>query len=527
VRIALELRSQLLHQLAMLEVSHEQIRAQQDRSWTMRLLAALQHADECEQREIFRTLSELADPRSLGPLRALLANVSTDTARRAACAQALRDMPDSVNDAQISSWRRSGDAVLEEYALHWMHRGHTAELAAILTHPAHPYFRAAVDTLVYGFEAPLYQNWKVGALSHAGAEVRRVAASVLHWDEPLCAREPLVNCLRDAHAEVAAEAARTLSYYPAIRVIRALEGHAELAGARASLTSLLDDFQQALADAPPGPIRDHLLSWMKPIAPQLAAAAKPGGAALIAAAAGAHTAISAPPARSVAPEPPRTSAQLMAWLLIADDVWSEKLYAFRRAVDLTDAQAHAADLAGYFVAHADASVRAAGCQLLAELGQAHALRQLMHDPVFLVRKSAVYAISILAPEQFCAESLWLHLARLDTASTHAYETLVSYARHAVPAAAIPRLVLLVLEDEREVVRREAVHQLAKLADHAAAVTALEQLMPLLAEPPRVTWSVHLALLDAARQFRLRPPLDHLLEVDDLHMQVALARLLHG
>jgi len=52
---------------------------------------------------------------------------------------------------------------------------------------------------------------------------------------------------------------------------------------------------------------------------------------------------------------------------------------------------------------------------------------------------------------------------------------------------------------------------------------VEKLMGLLAEPPPVTWALHIALLEAIAKLGVaRPDVRQLHTVDNLHMQVALA-----
>lgn len=66
----------------------------------------------------------------------------------------------------------------------------------------------------------------------------------------------------------------------------------------------------------------------------------------------------------------------------------------------------------------------------------------------------------------------------------------------------------------------AVHHLADLG----AAQEVGQLAGLLLEPPAVTWALHLALLDAITDLGLPPPdIRHLREVDNLHVQAAVAR----
>ncbi len=51
-----------------------------------------------------------------------------------------------------------------------------------------------------------------------------------------------------------------------------------------------------------------------------------------------------------------------------------------------------------------------------------------------------------------------------------------------------------------------------------ATREVESLLPLLDEPPGVTWTTHIELLDGIRKLGLPiPPLDHLAAIDNLHL----------
>ena len=72
---------------------------------------------------------------------------------------------------------------------------------------------------------------------------------------------------------------------------------------------------------------------------------------------------------------------------------------------------------------------------------------------------------------------------------------------------------------------ECIHlgALSGLADHEAT-EAIRELLPRLRERPRVTWAFHIDLLEAAAEFSLPlPGISHLWAVDNLDMQVALAK----
>ncbi len=138
-----------------------------------------------------------------------------------------------------------------------------------------------------------------------------------------------------------------------------------------------------------------------------------------------------------------------------------------------------------------------------------------------MRKAAAYHCAALAPDPALAPILWRHLHAPGTASTHARETLASWVVHVDRAAAVAPLVGLVREDPRESVRTRAVEALVGLE----AREAVRELCALLQAPPRVTWAVHLAILEGCLALAVDPgPLAMLDEVDALHVQLALARL---
>ncbi|HVK66240.1 MAG TPA: hypothetical protein VM694_17275 [Polyangium sp.] len=93
-----------------------------------------------------------------------------------------------------------------------------------------------------------------------------------------------------------------------------------------------------------------------------------------------------------------------------------------------------------------------------------------------------------------------------------------FARTRTAEDAIPRLAKLAAHDEREPLRLHAIYALTRL-DAARAIE------PLLEAPPLMTWSVHVALLEACRTLGLAPRgLDALREVDNLDVQQAITRI---
>ncbi|MDI1428278.1 hypothetical protein [Polyangium sorediatum] len=127
----------------------------------------------------------------------------------------------------------------------------------------------------------------------------------------------------------------------------------------------------------------------------------------------------------------------------------------------------------------------------------------------------------MTPNVRVAERAFRHLSDPRTTTTHAYETLDTYVAQAPAEETIPHLANLAAHDERETLRLHAVYALTKLD----AARELETLLPLLDAPPLVTWSVHIALLEACHKLHLAPRgLDALARVDNLDLQRAIARI---
>ena len=168
--------------------------------------------------------------------------------------------------------------------------------------------------------------------------------------------------------------------------------------------------------------------------------------------------------------------------------------------------------------HDDADVRALAAGWVAAWHDEPGLHTLLDDDAFLVRKAAAYAYAALPPDPSVAARLLAHLHRAGVASTHARETLCSYAVHARPDEALPILAALARDDRRESVRHTAIDLLTMRGARALLAAGL-------AAPPRITWAVHVALLEAARRLALPAPAAADLEdVDSLAVQVALAEL---
>ena len=104
---------------------------------------------------------------------------------------------------------------------------------------------------------------------------------------------------------------------------------------------------------------------------------------------------------------------------------------------------------------------------------------------------------------------------------HATETLGTFVAHAGRADAVPKLFSMAADPARpENLRRAAVHELNVFE----AADAVGRLTGLLAEPPAVTWALHIAVLEAVADLGLSAAgVADLTAVDNLHVQAAVAR----
>lgn len=155
-------------------------------------------------------------------------------------------------------------------------------------------------------------------------------------------------------------------------------------------------------------------------------------------------------------------------------------------------------------------MRERGAAWLAAFGDHATLQKLAReDEAFMVRKSAMEGLALVPVTPAVAAFAWEHLHAPGTSGAHASETLRTYVAHAPDEEARSRLLGLARSGAREAraaLRAQAVTELCGLE----ARPELARLIPILEEEPAVTWSVHLALLDAA--LRLDLPLPALLRL---------------
>jgi HEAT repeat protein len=501
------------------KLPHAEIRESADRSYTGLLVERLAQPDlpEEERDEVVCSLLQLVDPRAEPLLLRLLEDRAAPVEVRKAASWVLRGNGFDHDRRWLHAAWQDGDAVLRRHALLCMDRADADIVTAVASDPEHPLHGDAILAMEFGFQEPRFQALKIAALDHPDPRVREIACDTLLWDEPLAAEAPLLRRIHDEVPAVAISALKTLAYYPSqhcLRQVAELRAH-ENAAIRETAERVFDDLRDSFlwsaSRHTDEAARGYMRAWIRPVWDLLA----PTEEDLAPPSAGG-------PAPAPAPGERISAAVVMAQLGDPSGPWAERRGLLYKLDADAFSMADRAALMPFLCTHPDADVRGNAARLLACWGEADALLNMLHDPRFNVRKSAMYHLGTLPPDPAIARRAWAHLGEASTTSTHAYETLVTYVAHAPREEAIPRLVTLAREDERESVRYQAVHSLRK----AGAREALGGLMSLLEEPPQVTWGVHIALLESATELGLSAPgIGTLRQVDDAYVQEAIARYL--
>lgn len=489
-------------------IPHEAIRRSGDRAWTLRLVAALPAATDEARHEIARTLAWLEDPRAVGPLSAWLVDRSAPTALRECASDLLTGEYDPPVGDQLRAWWASDDPVLRRHALGCMGPNEADVVLSVAADPAHPLQVDALRAMISGFEEPHHHAILIDALAHPDAAVRSTAADVLVMEEPAAAELPLLSCATDADPDVACAAIETLAYYPTRRVVRALAAIRDDADRDPDLRDAADAALREIAGSaasrargPDDPRHLALLAWVAPIRDPLGLT---------------DADLAVLPREPVARPPVVANADPHALGRALDDP-DFPLGALRslleRLVAAAD-RAHAS-LGSRLLRHADPVVRSYGVAHAAAIGDTDDVVAALDDPSRQVRAAAGYHLRSLPVDPKVAPLLWSLMSR--ETGFRASEALESWLVHAAPDEVPGRLVALVHTDRRSRVGHVAVRELAR----RGAVAAIRTLLPLLNEPPRGTWALHLALLHAAATLGLPIGPHGLDEVDHLDVACAL------
>jgi hypothetical protein len=494
-----------------------------DRRWTSRLMERLVAPDlpDGELDKLVGAVQAVSDPRSFAELESILCHCARGAHVREAAGAILRGLHHvtfDVSPDKLRDWWLEGDAVLRKLSLSFMDGARCPDIVmSVAADAEHSLQSHALDQMDFWFDLPHQQAVKITGLSHPAANVRVAAAKVLLWDEPIEAERPLLQASGDLVPEVAAEVANTLEYYPSVCVLSRLHelmGHANdkvrdeaadsFQSIRNQLLIRLGDRDRRLAE--------HIRRWLQAVWDVLAFSDE-----------------ELRPAQGEdrsAPQKQALDAMPLEelWTLLVDPEVSPLVLGDRMRSNNWSSynDAERRRLRPMLLTHADQLVREQAAWVFAAWRDTDGLLELLRAADFCVRKNAMYNLGQLQPTWRIADVAWKHLDLADTLGIHATETLATFVRHAASEVAVRRLSWVGADHgRRENVRAAAVHHLASLG----AGDQIGQLVGLLSEPPAVTWALHLALLEAITALKLATPdISFLRDVDDLYVQVAMARI---
>jgi HEAT repeat protein len=500
---------------------YAQITDSADRRWTFRLLDRLTAPDlpGDERADLVEALTAVSDRRAVPILERVLADRSRKATTREAAGTVLRDMPDldvDWSEDTLRRWWFAPDPILRRHSLLSMSAADCPDVVrAVAADPAHPLRATALGRMTFFFDAPADLRLKVAALADPDPAVRETAAAILFWDEPVAAEAALVVAAADPVEEVAVEAIRTLQYYPTLRVIRCLHRLLDHPSgrvrdpARGGFENIRSECLRCLRDGDPR-ASARVRLWLDPVWGLLSYSPEELDPP-------AESSYTPPPAREARPPSISDLLRLLADPDTSPEVLGEVLWSSAwEEVPVDDRRR----VRPVLLHHPDTLVRGRGTVPLRAWADAEGLLALVDDPDFGVRKSAVYRLGLLPPSARIAAVVWEHFLRLRVFGVHATETLDAFVAHADRGEAIPKLFAIAADPARpERLRVSAVNHLAGLE----AVDEVGGLGGLLAEPPAVTWALHVAVLEAFADFHLAAgDVSRLDGVDNVFVQSAVA-----
>lgn len=504
-------------------IPFEDIRRLKDRSWSIPLAELVERGQIEDKDEICQTIAALEDPRIPTRLLRVLEDINHPAAAREVAADALNECANVDTAEQRRAWWQSGDFLLMRHAIRMAERTETDLLMSVLADPSSLFYVDALSVIQW-WEEPRFQQILMGALRHVNPVVRETAADCLVWEQPNDAAGDLLRLAADAqYGDVAIGAMNTLNYYSTQEVLLRfnellLEGPTDLhenyqAGADYVREEFIGGCRWAMSKN--SNVRDYLLVWLQPVLHLF----KPGDFDAQDCEASISGAESANGFGSGSPEPLIAVDEMISDLDDANGCWADKISRYCRHSDwswLTEGES--IRLVQFLSAHKDPTLRQLACSIAGHRGLSDLLFELLQDPISWVQKSAAYNSRMIGCEQRFEERLWQLLIDPGTQGCIATEVLESYLVHTNDPFVNARLQKLALEDARPSVQAAAVSALQKRAARAE----IDSVKHLLQAPLFNNWWLHRTLLDACAELKLSAKIDHLLSVDDVYLQVALA-----
>ncbi len=497
-------------------IPFDDIRRLQNRSWSIPLVEMIERGEVEDAEEICRTIGALEDPRLSGRLLQILEDVERPSVVRELAADALNESVNIDTAEQRRQWWQSGDFLLMRHAVRMAESTENDLLLEILKDGSSPFYVDALNVIQW-WEEPCFQIFLATALKHDDPSARETAADCLVWEQPNGAATDLLRLAADARYEdVAIAAMNTLNYYATQEVLLRFtellrDGPEELrenyqAGTEYVRQEFIDGCRWAMRRDTA--VRDHLLMWMQPVIHlfnpedfQISDRASTNSR-------GTKTV-----------QPSMTVNEIIADLGEPDACWADKLHKYNGNYDWSRlAEGDAVRLVQFLAAHEDVNVRELACSIAGHRKLSDLLFYLLNDPTSRVKKTASYHSRMLSREPRFRDRLWQILMSPDTRGFFATETLESYLVHANDLPVDVPLKELVLEDKRPSVKAAAVSALHK----RGARDEIDSVSCLLQEPAFNNWWVHRNVLDACAELRIAASIEHLLMVDDVYLQIAVA-----
>lgn len=378
-------------------------------------------------------------------------------------------------------------------------------------------------TLSSGFDHARYLRHLIPAFEHPQEEVRQAAAGAAKWQEPFFAEPGLHRAALDASFEVADEAWETLCYFDAQASLRF--AHEQCSAEDETLREFAKNCFRYLSDDFVGSLRNadstgHLQRWLEPVQALL----EPVLPEVKTSSDGPLPAVPNKPSPRPTPIWLQSAGAFRARFGDLDRPWAELEMELWNPDWSGVPELARPKFVKMLADWPDAVVRARAGYAFAAWNEIDALSELMRDPCWRVRVSARYAARTLTKgASAIADVLWDQLPGLPGVAAH--EALDSAVALSERYLWVPRCADILAEPAHEdELRIRALWTLdaGKARDEIAAN------LRWLSRPAEINWSLHSFLLDSAHSLGLDcPDWSHLLDVDDLGLQVSLTDLVRS
>ena len=516
------------------------------RIWSMRLVDRLRNEleDDEEMEAILSLMEEFDDFRVEAPLTEIVLDSTLTDEIRNQASLALLKLTTSETPVQRAAWWLSGDLVLMRHAIRVFDPEIPEEatrVETLATDPTHDLHIDAIEALSWSFSEPRFQEIKIKALSHVNPLVRKAAAKALYWDQPVCAENALLIAASDPDDDVAVAAHNTLNWYSSKNVL--LKFHELRCQGRPELLLCHNDSFRYLLDECLGKqdwfhsdsarevmASEHYKAWLSPLW-EILGLYEPTAEILTEVnneeaddqqkeETESEDATNSPQSKSDMPMR-STIAEVIANYSNHDTphkTYMDSEYDWNSFPDT-----ERTELKDFFLASPDHLVRCISTAAFVKWNDTDTMVRLINDSNLTVRRTACWRATEMPPNQAIRQALIAVLNNKQTTGSFFSETLDAYLVHAnhideEQEDVDETLLNFALNDARLDARVYSVWALGKRNS-----PRINLLLPILSEPPMLTWGLHAAVLEVWNDTNLQAPnLESLLKIDDFAVQEQLA-----